>query len=1733
MKSKFKKSSEELREIEKEKELNDSKDSDDTVKSEPMIQIIPDTPTVEKFTPTALQEYTILEKCIKQYEIFYQIYLAHKLLNISHQKIIDIEKCPVRIELVSDESCATNNKLNYFLNDNLIEDHIGGDAGKKIDALFETLKIEKNCRLEKLQTLLNQTISEQENTSVDEGKAKPSKHQNNENLKMINKLIGVKLSEPMRRSIKFASNLLVEMSTFPNYDQNLALDYLETELPHWLKVLALIAAYSKSDKELQISSIQTVFEMISLLKSQMERSTNPGVQYVVMLPLLKFGHVSYLEKKTRIFQVLVSCLWDYLDGDWNVDLSLICSLLYQLHQCLDSGLVERVISDRIENSHLSWSASELVDSDLENNDDHLSTYKLERLSDLKIMLNLPEQLATSCSSQLTEKQSNGFKKFELLWHLGRDLQHSKSFEHVLLKVYDNLALPHHISIRTFVVKWLKESLLRGDLSRLLKPLLKVMLCPNTKRISISNMHLLTLKGNRKDDNQLFDEKLIDQDTGKEILVEKDVYAVSSEDGNVRYHLESIHKKKSPMRSLPKKLFGIGNSKHGSQQSSKISTNYVTDKNYILPSNAPAPQSLPIETDLSSISLIINPMDQERNSADFENKSAPESLEKNKKRFSETSSEYSSTSGDSMGESSNEHSDNEGKKLKRRETQLKKYSGNFEAELKTDKVRTKNRKAYNLSHRALRDVGNYSEQPSYDESVAADEYFDKITTHKKTEELVENVVRDIVENAMDQETIESMMEKDLEQEDNPSMLIKRLSKTSIDTHKSNVSEGSTTNRESTSEHESEINKESHSPTGAISKIQHKKRKHLKLGHVRGRKITQETLDKGKINVEILKKNFENDDFETQQKKLEKLHPFHTHLLLYYRCYDTKQVLYSFETLRNLMLSSDCKLFLCLSITTSVSNSQIKHLLMRHRKSIFAKGFDGSLTNTEFNNAYRGVMYLEVLITLCLYYARSYFQLPEEAHSDSDEEEAAASGQETFILSHEKPKKEDLIGNCKIQLASIELLTMIFNELIGIVKEMGRGLANYVADLMAKCKVQKVILHCVLTSVHYFTMKNNTTTSERILKFNDPSEEKMQLESIQVQLLRLLHAVIKLENEAILQKGEDAGNMKEQSQSSLIATSASSPSLLSQSPTRPSPIIGGTGNVKYIANLPISQQPMFLTAILNALQSENLKHLHKNWTDLVTSSLGCFSFGSLTNIVISVMHQLCGNIDKITRGGLNLQMPPDYCVSQLEALTVICHYCLLDNSQQVSLSNIFNPTNNNFTSQSSSSGQFSNILNFFLASSSLQFGETMKQNSQQMATRNCVLSHLPRIIASVAMLWETDMGQGRLVKQQLLEFLSPISLHHGCNFLAAISVAWQERGDRKIAKAATPNIEEMRSKDMNSGRYMPQATAEQLSLVKLVSGIRIMPMDSFVQTLHSVIKSPPQIYRPPPGLVLDVSALELFYFYMKSAPAPQLADSWNSLLNLLKDGLILAPPAQFVLLSILNEFVQRCPQMPFQDKKDLRDLHDITSRLVDAISIIAGSCLEQTTWLRRNLAVKEDTNGDLKDGNLISVGNQQYSVQAQSILAVILAPLLDVAYGSQEKDKVIQIVTTLMYNIVPYLKNHTVRNIPSFYACSNLLSSMSSYQYTRKAWRKDVFDLLLDSTFFQMDFSSLPFWKSILDNLMTYDNITFRELMSKYCLCFKLDFQDLIDFLQHVSRLLKLEVLIFSHQKNKSMNRKHCY
>lgn len=55
-------------------------------------------------------------------------------------------------------------------------------------------------------------------------------------------------------------------------------------------------------------------------------------------------------------------------------------------------------------------------------------------------------------------------------------------------------------------------------------------------------------------------------------------------------------------------------------------------------------------------------------------------------------------------------------------------------------------------------------------------------------------------------------------------------------------------------------------------------------------------------------------------------------------------------------------------------------------------------------------------------------------------------------------------------------------------------------------------------------------------------------------------------------------------------------------------------------------------------------------------------------------------------------------------------------------------------------------------------------------------------------------------------------------------------------------------------------------------------------------------------------------------------------------------------------------------------------------------------------------------LSSSSSSNFSTQALFVLSDVLAPLLDVVFGTEEKDRMTSLLVTVMYNITPYLKNH---------------------------------------------------------------------------------------------------------------------
>lgn len=344
-----------------------------------------------------------------------------------------------------------------------------------------------------------------------------------------------------------------------------------------------------------------------------------------MLPLMEIGHLNYLERKTRSFHILTSTLWEYL-GDPRMDNAQISALLYQIHNCLPSGIVEQVIGNRLANAHLLWSTpmlEQLMQSGNSHCNEKLLEYSQNRLHDLLMCKPIVPTNVQEYDRQLTEKQGEGFKKFELLWQLTPASQQEPDvgFEKTVLKMFDALSL--QAPIRSVVVKWLQDSFLRGDITALMKPLLKILLSLQTKRISLIQAVALR-KGETGDGNGVSEkdggalERKISNEY--EVLGEKDFFAVSAVDDSslgVKYRTEAISGKKKSPRAFTK-IFGVPIIPKGNfVRSPGFGHDNKKSPMTPIPTTSTAAMnrsSCKVTEDDPNMSLIVNPLE---NSSDFE------------------------------------------------------------------------------------------------------------------------------------------------------------------------------------------------------------------------------------------------------------------------------------------------------------------------------------------------------------------------------------------------------------------------------------------------------------------------------------------------------------------------------------------------------------------------------------------------------------------------------------------------------------------------------------------------------------------------------------------------------------------------------------------------------------------------------------------------------------------------------------------------------------------------------------------------------------------------------------------------------------------------------------------------------------------------------------------------------------------------------------------------------------
>lgn len=795
---------------------------------------------------------------------------------------------------------------------------------------------------------------------------------------------------------------------------------------------------------------------------------------------------------------------------------------------------------------------------------------------------------------------------------------------------------------------------------------------------------------------------------------------------------------------------------------------------------------------------------------------------------------------------------------------------------------------------------------------------------------------------------------------------------------------------------------------------------------------------------------------QRERQERLEALFKHILLYLQPYDSRRVLYAFSVLEA-VLKTNPKEFTEAVSSTSMDTSSTAHLnlisnlLARHQEALIGQSFYGKLQSQPPNVCPHSLL-IELLTYLCLSFLRAYYPC------------------------YLKVSHRDILGNRDVQVKSVEVLIRIMTQLVSVAKSAEGKSVEFIRSLLQRCKVQEFVLLSLSASMYTSQKRYGLATADRgraLLEDSVFEESLINLgqdqiwsgHPLQIELLKLLQVLIVLEHHLgqVQEEAENQPALAREWQRTLNFQQAISA-------------------VQYVQPHPLTSQGLLVSAVVRGLQPAYGYGMHPAWVSLVTHSLPYFG-RSLGWTVTPFVVQICKNLDELVKQyesesvklsvsttSKRENISPDYPLTLLEGLTTISHFCLLEQpNQNKKAMAISDPTN---------------LRN----------------------ARNAILEELPRVVNTMALLWNVlrkeeaqkrpvDILGGakgsssvyfkttKTIRQKILDFLNPLTAHLGVQLMAAVATVWS------------------RKKAPRHSKIIPVASASQLTLVDLIRTLSTLQTDTLLHLVKEVVKRPPQSKGDEKSPLADIAMLQFCYALIQRLPTPALQESFGSLLAVLKESvqLNLAPPGCFLLLSMLNDFVTRTPNL--DSKKDQKDLQEITQKVLEAVGTIAGSSLEQTSWLSRSLEVKaqpqvaledsdaeEDLYGAAAASAMVSASAPSvYSVQALSLLAEVLASLLDMVYRSDEKEKAVPLISRLLYYVFPYLRNHSAYNAPSFRASAQLLSSLSGYAYTKRAWKKEVLDLFLDPAFFQMD-TSCTHWKSIIDHLLTHEKTVFKDLMN---------------------------------------------
>ena len=192
--------------------------------------------------------------------------------------------------------------------------------------------------------------------------------------------------------------------------------------------------------------------------------------------------------------------------------------------------------------------------------------------------------------------------------------------------------------------------------------------------------------------------------------------------------------------------------------------------------------------------------------------------------------------------------------------------------------------------------------------------------------------------------------------------------------------------------------------------------------------------------------------------------------------------------------------------------------------------------------------------------------------------------------------------QVQMTSADVLTSIIWQLIEVVRENAVGIGPFINDLFTRCKVQKALLHCLLSTLYErtgYNLPNSVNTDSPPPRVSKPPKAS-QLRAFQVKLLNLVQAIFVLEDNIEAVELATAEHLK-----SPMKTAESESTLQNNT-------------YRYQPGKTLAYQSMLLSAVVHGLQYDDYD-LHHEWLRFVIACLPHMK-GALGSWVLVIVQQV---------------------------------------------------------------------------------------------------------------------------------------------------------------------------------------------------------------------------------------------------------------------------------------------------------------------------------------------------------------------------------------------------------------------------------------------------------------------------------------------------------------------------------